>query len=63
MSRNSTYQEDSKFSSKLKDWLNLDVNVGYVLEYIQQNFYPWDIFEDDELDEWAEKNGYVKETE
>ena len=31
-----------------------------VVEYISDNLRPEDVFEEDELKEWANDNGYVK---
>jgi hypothetical protein len=31
-----------------------------VVEYIRDNLRPEDIFEDDELEEWAKDSGFVK---
>ena len=32
-----------------------------VLDWVEDNFSPDEVFEKDALDEWAEKNGYTKE--
>lgn len=31
------------------------------IEYISTRFHPSDVFEDCDLEEWAEEHGYVKE--
>ena len=35
--------------------------LARVREWIAENYYPQDIYSDEELKEWAEKHGYVKE--
>lgn len=34
-----------------------------LLREVQRDFYPEDVFSVDQLDRWAEENGYVKEEE
>lgn len=31
-----------------------------VVEYIKDNLHPEDVFDEDELNSWAEDNGFVK---
>ena len=62
MSKPTTRNEDLKagelIASLIKD---IAIDFGDVLEYVQKNFEPDVIFDDDELDAWALANGYTKE--
>ena len=32
-----------------------------IISYIENNYYPEDVFDMDKLSAWAEENGYIKE--
>lgn len=34
-----------------------------IIEYCKDNFSPDEVFPESELEDWAERNGYVKEGE
>lgn len=40
----------------------MDISAAFdsIVDYIQDNFEPADIFDKGELDNWAENNGYIK---
>jgi hypothetical protein len=42
---------------------SVDVYDWDLLHQVRDNFYPEDVFTTDQLDRWAEENGYVKEEE
>jgi hypothetical protein len=42
---------------------NIDIDEDVILEEVKKNFYPEDVFSVEQLDRWAEENGYVKEEE
>ena len=41
----------------------LEIDIFDIRKEIQLKFYPEDIFDTDELEEWAIENGFVKENE
>lgn len=43
--------------------IEIDGDFSDVLNYIQSNFDPEDVFDNGELDDWAIEHGYVKEEE
>lgn len=47
-----------EFSSR--DISTVDIEESALIDYIKTNYSPDDIFPDDELEDWAERNGYVK---
>jgi len=34
--------------------------LNNVCEWINENTHPWEVFDDEVLNDWAEENGYVK---
>jgi len=36
----------------------IDVDVNLLLDWVEQNFMPEEVFDDGELDEWAENHDY-----
>ena len=56
MIRTSTRQ-DSNFISEMFSSTLLE----QAMQFIAENFKPEDIFEEDEMKEWANENGYIKE--
>ena len=32
-----------------------------IIDYIQSNYFPKDVFKAEDLKEWAEQNGYIEE--
>ena len=62
MSKSTTRNEDAQAGELIAALIaNISIDFGDVLEYVQKNFEPDDIFDDDELDAWALANGYTKE--
>jgi hypothetical protein len=63
MSKNTTSIEDKDFSKWVQKSaiLEFELDLSYVLGFIQSNYSPEDIYDHGELDDWAEANGYVKE--
>ena len=39
----------------------LEFDVNYIKEEIRLKYFPEDVFDADELEEWAIENGFVKE--
>jgi len=50
-------RQDSDFISEVISSTLLE----QAMQFIADNFEPGDIFEEDELREWANENGYIKE--
>lgn len=55
---------------KVNDWQKQDFArdvcgsmLQEAVEYVSTHYYPADVFEEEELQEWAEEHGYVKEEE
>lgn len=77
MERATTTSEDQSFAKVFQE--NANIDAGFILEWVRQNFLPEeiygerelkqhiqgkynpdDIFEDDELEKWAENADYVR---
>ncbi len=41
--------------------VEIDIDDSDIIKYVQDRLYPGDVFGRDELEAWAENNGYVKE--
>ena len=39
----------------------VDIEDDDLKRFVREGFYPEDIFTDDQLEEWAKKNGFIKE--
>ncbi len=59
MSRNTTSREDDTMATHIGGVIRLD--AADILEFIQDNYQPEEVYDKGELDAWAEANGYVKE--
>lgn len=72
MSRTSV-RHDTEMMGIVKESMNVNISADQLLsimdisaafdsivDYIQDNFEPADIFDKGELDNWAENNGYIK---
>ena len=59
MAKRTSTHEDADVEKFVADEF-LSIDCGTLLQYIQDNFNPDEIFDKGELDEWAEENGYVK---
>ena len=59
MTRNMTMDEERKwaaFAGKL-----LEDSGDDVLAWVAGEFYPEDVFSEEDLERWADENGYVQE--
>ena len=52
-----TTSENSNFADEVFGPYPLDSAI----EWIQRNLNPDDVFSNNDLDDWAEANGYIKE--
>ena len=43
--------------------LDIEVTTERIVEYVKDNLHPHEVFPEYELAQWAEDNGYIKETE
>jgi hypothetical protein len=43
--------------------ITVEIDESDVIEYCRKFLYPKDIFTEEELDEWAAENNYIKEEE
>ena len=59
MAKKTSGSEDNAATDFLVRLLSID--FGDVLEYVQQNYQPEEVFSETELDDWATENGYIKE--
>jgi len=62
MAMTTTRAMDESFSDVLKDSM-IDqprYDLGFLLDYIQCNIEPENIYDKGELDDWAVANGYAK---
>ena len=55
MARNTTADEDQGFAEALAQECDLNVDLSKVFEYINANFDPEDVFDEDRLREWGFK--------
>ena len=39
---------------------NVEFDAADILDWVRENFAPDEVFEDDELEEWAENADYVR---
>ena len=60
MARTTTTHEDEDMSDIVKKEMVVEMRFDTILDYIQSNFTPDEIFDNGELEEWAEKNGYTR---
>jgi len=63
-------KQDSAILKIIKDNATFDVDEGVevspvvvpeIIEYIQRNLNPDDVFSGKDLESWAESNGFIKE--
>mgnify|MGYP001232300580 CR=1 FL=1 len=57
MNHSTTSSADKDFNSTLAYQMN---GAEWVLDWVEENFEPSDVFNDEELGNWATENGYVK---
>lgn len=60
----STSKQDREFENEIKNYLEVNVSnlaLDATISWIAQNLDPIDVFDEDDLIEWAESNGYTKE--
>lgn len=55
-----TVRQDRDFKSIVQDLIP-DGLLQVAIDFIQRNLEPDDVFDEKELKNWAENNGYVKE--
>ena len=61
MARQTSALEDISFRELLRDNLEaLEIDATGILDWVRENFLPEDIFDKEELAEWAESNGFVQ---
>lgn len=61
MARDSTYDQDRAFRLSLSENVDFDTDANWLIDFIEANFAPDEIFPIDILEQWAEENGYTKE--
>jgi len=61
MALNSTYKQDSAFRDALHENVSFDTDAGWLIDFIEGNFAPEEVFPIGALEQWAEENGYTKE--
>lgn len=54
-----TRRQGDQFDAHMKDGLKLELESA--LEWIKENLTPEQVFDQDELEEWATSNGFVEE--
>ena len=59
MARKTTSREDIEATAFILELLDLNTNAQDLLEYVQDNFSPEDVFSNKELSEWAVDAGFV----
>lgn len=61
MARTSSRSEDMKFTQELKENFEFaELDCTWVLQWVQENFDPGDIFDEEELTRWAMENGFER---
>jgi hypothetical protein len=63
MIKTTTSSEDLDAIKVLKDCLQIDLSINAIeiVEWVRQTFHVDDVFPEEELEQWAKDNGYVKE--
>ena len=61
MATSTTNQQDKEFAELVKNSLDFSLDANFVLEWIEKNFAPEDVFGRDVLDQWAENEGFTLE--
>ena len=59
--KQTTSQQDRNFIEQFVREINLD--TLFILDWVTDNFDPEDVFENDQLEDWALDNGFVRETQ
>jgi len=59
MTKKTTSREDQNATDFILDLISLSINAQDLLEYVQDNFSPEDVFSDKELSDWALDAGFV----
>ncbi len=54
-----TGRQDRQFDLHMKD--DLTLRLESALEWIKENLTPEQVFDQDELEDWARSNGFVEE--
>ena len=54
-----TYRQDADFRDALKRNVGFDTDAVWVLEWIAANFDPEEVFDVGDLEEWADRNGWL----
>ena len=57
--RSTSSKQDHEFAKMLVEEMSLD--AGWVLDWVQENFPPEEIYDADELEEWALEHGWRHE--
>ena len=61
MARQTSALEDISFRELLRDNLEtLEIDATGILDWVRENFLPEDIFDKEELAEWADDNNFVR---
>lgn len=53
-----TLHQDEKFIKALSE--NISIDASFVIDWVESNFSPEEVFGIHALEEWAENNGYIK---
>ena len=61
MIRSTTGSQDTSAEHMLKKNVEFRVDSYNLVVWVQENFTPEDVFEEDELETWAKKNGWAKD--
>ena len=61
MIRSTTGSQDTSAEHMLKEKVEFRVDSYNLVVWVQENFNPGDVFEEEALETWAKKNGWAKD--
>jgi hypothetical protein len=63
MVRKTSSSEDREIADAIREQIDsaLDADYTWIIEWVEDNCEPEDVFDDDKLGAWALDNGFTKE--
>lgn len=62
MAIHTNYSQDQAMAKELEQIVDISIQLDAtkVLDYVRENYKPEEVFEIDQLEDWAESNEYVR---
>lgn len=62
MAKSTTHREDLDMATEILNRISIEdisIDAGYILEFVNENYVPEEVFDEDKLREWAIDHDFV----